>query len=262
MPAHTFDKRIYTPATFLLAVWDLIRHRDDLRLAVRRRDVDRAFAEKLMLVVTEVNRCRYCQVAHTWAARNVGVTEQELLDLRVGNFVGLPARGVAALQFAQHYAQQEGQYDQVAWERVVELWGVEATRQILAYLRAISFGNLLGNTFDALLNRLRGRPASNSSFVAEAAIPGLSAIAVPAGIVLCALWQLMTRACKGADWSGSSALSCRADRAAEVAVCDSRNGSHFAFGRAPNARTATLRAMRRDARGYRKKVDKTGTNDD
>ncbi len=92
MQAHTFDKRIYTPATFLTAVGDLIRHREDLRLAVRRRHVDRAFAEKLMLVVTEVNRCRYCHVAHTWAARNAGVTEQEMLDLRVDAFAGLPVQ--------------------------------------------------------------------------------------------------------------------------------------------------------------------------
>ncbi len=143
MQAHTFDKRIYTPATFLTAVGDLIRHREDLRLAVRRRHVDRAFAEKLMLVVTQVNRCRYCHVAHTWAARRAGVTEQEMLDLRVDAFAGLPAQEVAAREFAQHDAQQTGHYDQGAWERVVGLWGVEATGEILAYLRAISFGNLL-----------------------------------------------------------------------------------------------------------------------
>lgn len=183
-----------------------------------------------MLVVTEVNRCRYCQVAHTWAARNVGVTEQELLDLRVGNFAGLPAREAAALQFAQHYAPQEGQYDQVAWERIVELWGVAAMRQILAYLRAISFGNLLGNTFDALVSRLRGRPASNSSFVTEAVLLGLSAIGVPTGIALWALLQFVSHARKVGARSGSAARACRADRAAEVAIPVPRHGASIASG--------------------------------
>jgi hypothetical protein len=33
-------------------------------------------------------------------------------------------------------------------------------KDIMTYLRMVTFGNLLGNTFDALLNRFRDRPAS------------------------------------------------------------------------------------------------------
>ena len=170
MRATTFNKRIYTLPTFLAGVDDLFHHLDDLGAALRRRRIDRALAETLMLVVTEVNRCRYCSVVHTYAARRAGVTEQELHQLRMRHFAGLPPKEVTALAFAQHYAEQKGKYDEAAWQGIVDLYGVEAARELLAYLRAISVGNLLGNTFDALLSRLRGSPAANSSLMAEVTV--------------------------------------------------------------------------------------------
>ena len=124
MHARTFDKRIYTLPTFLASVSDLFHHRGDLHMVVRRRHIDPALAEKLMLVVTEVNRCRYCHFVHTHAALRAGVTEQELSYLRAHDFAGLPVKDAAALQFAQHYAEQQGRYDQASSKHVVELYGL------------------------------------------------------------------------------------------------------------------------------------------
>ncbi|MEW6242582.1 MAG: carboxymuconolactone decarboxylase family protein, partial [Chloroflexota bacterium] len=49
-------------------------------------------------------------------------------------------------------------------------YGQDTAEDILAYLRMITFGNLLGNTFDALLSRLKGKPAPDSSLWSEVRI--------------------------------------------------------------------------------------------
>ena len=49
----------------------------------------------------------------------------------------------------------------------------------MLHIRAISMGNLLGNTFDALLSRLRGQPAEGSHLHDELQIFGLVLTALP-----------------------------------------------------------------------------------
>lgn len=167
---RVFNRRIYTFPAFRADVRQIFDHLDDLRQAVRGGWVDKAFAEKLMLVVSTVNGCRYCCYGHSRAALAVGVSEaelQSLLALKLGIF---PAHEATALTFAQHYAETNGQPDPTAWQRVVTYYGESTANDILAYLRMITFGNLLGNTFDALLSRLVGKPAPNSSLWSELSV--------------------------------------------------------------------------------------------
>ena len=162
-----FSKRIYTFPTFRTDVCHIFDHIDEIRQASRSGRVDKAFAEKLMLVVSSVNGCRYCCYGHSKAALAAGVSEEELqslLALELGDF---PAHEAVALAFAQHYAESKCQPDPAAWQRMVDAYGEETAMDILAYLRMITFGNLMGNTFDALLSRVTGRPAPGSSLVGE-----------------------------------------------------------------------------------------------
>lgn len=163
----TFNRRIYSYPAFKADVRQIFDHMDDLRRAARGGRVSKAFAEKLMLVVSQVNGCRYCSYGHSRAALAAGVSEtelQSLLDLDLGQF---PDHEVTALIFAQHYAESHDQPDPAAWQQVVNYYGEETAKDILAYLRMITFGNLLGNTFDALLSRMTGKPAANSSLWSE-----------------------------------------------------------------------------------------------
>ena len=166
----TFNKRIYTFAAFKADVCRIFDHMDELRRASRDGRVDKAFAEKLMLVVSSVNGCRYCCYGHSKAALAAGVSQEELhklLALELGDF---PAQEATALAFAQHYAESKCRPDPAARQRMVEVYGEETAQDILAYLRMITFGNLLGNTFDALLSRISGRPAPGSSFLNEISV--------------------------------------------------------------------------------------------
>lgn len=166
----SFQKRIYSFPAFRADVEQIFDHIDDLRQATRGGRVDKAFAEKIMLVVSCVNGCRYCCYGHSKAALTAGVSEsdlQKLLALDLGTF---PVNEVVALTFAQHYAEANGKPDATTWQRMVNYYGEDTANDILAYLRMITFGNLLGNTFEALRSRMTGKPAPNSSLRGELSV--------------------------------------------------------------------------------------------
>jgi AhpD family alkylhydroperoxidase len=166
----SFNKRIYTFPAFRADVRQIFDHMDDLRQAVRGGRVSKAFAEKIMLVVSSVNGCRYCCYGHSRAALAAGVSETELQSLLALDLGTFPVNEVTALTFAQHYAEVNCQPDPTAWQRVVTCYGKDTANDILAYLRMITFGNLLGNTFDALLSRMAGKPAAGSSLWSELSV--------------------------------------------------------------------------------------------
>jgi AhpD family alkylhydroperoxidase len=178
-----FSRRIYTIASFQEAVEGMLDHLPDLGAAARSGQVDKAFAERIMLAVTQVNGCRYCHYGHTRAALAAGVTPAEIQSLIAGELDGLPPDEWVALLFAQHYAETEGHPDPEAWRRVVDTYGQETARDVMAYIRMIMMGNLLGNTFDALLNRLAFRPAAGSSLWQELGVLLGTFVLIPAGLL-------------------------------------------------------------------------------
>ena len=166
----SFNKRIYTFSTFKSDVHQIFDHIDGLHQAACGKRVSKPFTEKIMLVVSSVNGCRYCYYGHSRVALAAGVSETELQSLLALDLGTFPANEVIALTFAQHYAEANGQPDPTAWQRVVNYYGKETAQDILACLRMITFGNLLGNTFDALLSRFAGRPTPGSSLLSELSV--------------------------------------------------------------------------------------------
>jgi AhpD family alkylhydroperoxidase len=162
-----FRKRIYTWSAVREAVGDVFSHMEDLRRAGRAGRVSRQFAEKIMLAVTRVNGCRYCAYGHTRAALALGVPEAEVQEIMAGELGGFPEQEAVALAFAQHSAESACHPDADARRRLVDTYGDETALDMLAYMRMITFGNLYGNTFDALLSRLAGNPAAGSSLWSE-----------------------------------------------------------------------------------------------
>lgn len=174
---QVFNRRVYrSPDEFTNAIRDVLAHTDDLKSAARGKRVDRAFAEKIMLAVTQVNGCRYCDYGHTKAALKEGVHEDEIARIAAGHLGDFPEEEAVALYFGQHYAESGGQPDPVAVQRFVDYYGEQVARDIMAYIRMIMMGNLYGNTFDAFLSRFAGRPAPDSSLLSELGIFGLTLI--------------------------------------------------------------------------------------
>ena len=184
MTEPTFNKRIFTLSTFAASARDLFAHLDELHSAFTQHRLSRAFSEKIMLAVTQVNGCRYCSYAHTRLALQAGVSEAELHDLLMGEFSHIPAHELIAVLFAQHYAEQADHYEAAAWQRLQDTYGVEVASDILTHIRVITFANLYGNTFDALLERLRFHPVRGSHFFDEVIVLSAGATVVPVGLFL------------------------------------------------------------------------------
>jgi AhpD family alkylhydroperoxidase len=125
-----------------------------LREAMRENGLDPAFRERLMLVVTGVNGCRYCSYAHAREALSQGINQKEIDALGEGMFEGSPSTEIPALLYAQHWAEMDGNPEPGVREQIRQRYGKRILEQIEIALRMIRMGNLLGNTFDYLLYRV------------------------------------------------------------------------------------------------------------
>jgi hypothetical protein len=89
----------------------------------------------------------------------------------------------------RHYAENGCQTDPAACQSLMNCYIPDTAQDILAYLRMITFDNLFGDTFDALLSHIVGKPAAGSSFFGELGVILGGLIVVPFGMI----FRLLTR---------------------------------------------------------------------
>ncbi|MFQ3663969.1 MAG: carboxymuconolactone decarboxylase family protein [Chloroflexaceae bacterium] len=147
---ESFRKRYYRS---IAALWSDLRRLAGLR---GPGSISPALRERLMLTVTAVNRCRYCAVFHGYVAQLSGLAPQEVSHLLEGTTATAPAAEIPALLYARQWAEAGGQASPELQARLVTIYGQEKARAIERALCMIWIGNLLGNTWDALLFRLSG----------------------------------------------------------------------------------------------------------
>ncbi|MFH1529714.1 MAG: carboxymuconolactone decarboxylase family protein [Pseudomonadota bacterium] len=139
---------------FLVELWYQVVHLPALVQAGRDAAIPADFRERLLLAVTAVNQCRYCSWAHSRAALAVGVSHRETEQLLQGVVdLGQPHE-VPALYYAQHWAESDGAPEPEATAKLEAVYGEETSHHIKVFLRAIRFGNLLGNSVDKVLHVL------------------------------------------------------------------------------------------------------------
>lgn len=154
-----FRKRFYTPRALIRDLGELLAHMPEFWDTARSGRVSRAFAEKIMMAVTQVNGCRYCARFHTQLALKEGVPPDEIERILAAEIGHFPEHEAVALAFAQHWAETEGAPDPEAERRFRSYYGLEVSADILNWMRMMNFGNLAGNTLDAILWQLGFRPA-------------------------------------------------------------------------------------------------------
>ena len=121
---------------------------------MRGEYISDAFRERIMLAVTEVNGCRYCQYAHAKMALEAGLTQEEIETLSSGSFHNCPAEEVPALLYAQHWAENNSQPDDETRQKILDIYNEATVEAMELAMRMIRMGNLLGNTWDYFLFRL------------------------------------------------------------------------------------------------------------
>ena len=150
-----FRRRIYrNPGQFWEDFRFLIKNHSRIRAVMKQNLIPPAFRERLMLAVTAVNGCRYCSHVHAREALLAGVSEAEVESLLSGVVDDCPSEEVAAVFYAQHWAESGANPDPDARQKLVEVYGDDTARDIELVLRMIRVGNLTGNTWDYLLYRI------------------------------------------------------------------------------------------------------------
>lgn len=181
-----FRKRVYTAAGAA---------RDLLRLSARGRSIwrvwvkselDPVLREQIMLAVAHANECRYCVVAHRSWALAVGVDERTVAEL-----AGLDPDSVspeARVELAWSLARLQAGFGPVEQElerALAERRTPTQRADLDTVVRVMTAANLAGNTFDALLSRLRGAVAPGSRLADELIVGGAFALlAIPVALTL------------------------------------------------------------------------------
>lgn len=166
-----FRRRVYADSQRVIdAFGQFWRNPDDLKALRNNERLDRRFAAKIMLAVTAVNGCRYCSYAHTRHAIHEGLSQEEVSSLLRGDMEHATLDQAPALFFAQHYAEQCGQPEADMIQRLMDTYGAQTAHDMITYIRLITLGNLVGNTFDALVSRVLGNPSPDTTLRSELSV--------------------------------------------------------------------------------------------
>lgn len=164
---NVYDKKIFTPSILFGDLGFLISRAPAMVRAMKNPEVGRDFIGKIMMVVTAINGCTYCTWFHAKQAVEGGMSDEEIRSMFDLQFeASASEHELPGLLFAQHYAETNRQPDPEMTARLNAFYGEATARDIMLMIRAIFFGNLLGNTFDAFPARLKGQkaPGSNALF--------------------------------------------------------------------------------------------------
>ena len=162
---NRFNKRTYHRIQEVLRDFSsIMKQRRQIKNLMRGETLSDAFRERIMLTVTEVNGCRYCQYAHAKMALSAGLPASEIESLSAGAFHHCPPEEVPALLYAQHWAEENGSPDPEMREKMLIHYGDEKTREMELAMRMIRMGNLMGNTWDYVIYKLSfGKLGNNTA---------------------------------------------------------------------------------------------------
>jgi AhpD family alkylhydroperoxidase len=146
MPEAKRLRRLKDAGEFRRLFMQVARTMPSMRNIPKQDRISPQLSERLMLAVCGVNQCVKCSYLHTRTALEKGIPENQVRDLLVGQFEGVPSDELPAVLFAQHYAEQGGKVSTEARDAVEKTYGENRVLHMSAYLLSVYFGNLCCNT--------------------------------------------------------------------------------------------------------------------
>ncbi len=132
----------------------MLKNFKQIKSAMQGGNISPAFRERLMLAVTSVNDCRYCSYYHTKLALQEGISAEDAAKLLAGSMENCPPEEAAALLYAQHWAESDGNPDSEAVRRMIEKYGEKNLHDMDIILHMIRMGNYSGNAVDMIRARM------------------------------------------------------------------------------------------------------------
>jgi alkylhydroperoxidase/carboxymuconolactone decarboxylase family protein YurZ len=163
-----FHKAVYEDKESVLSAFrSLWQHPAALKSLWTNPRIDHPFAEKMMLAVTGAHGDAFYARAHVNYALQQGLTREEVESLLRGEVEHATVDEAPALFFARHYVEQGGEPDRDLVGRLIDAYGRRTARDIITYVRLVTFTNLMGNTIDGFVSRVLGQPALATTLAGE-----------------------------------------------------------------------------------------------
>lgn len=124
--------------------------------------ITQKFIERIMLAVTEVNGCKVCSQAHAEMALKSGMTDDEISEMLSGNSEKVPKEQSIAIAFATYYADCESKPDKDSLNKLIDTYGRKNALSIIAVIRMITIGNVLGIAGNTFHLRIKGEETGGS----------------------------------------------------------------------------------------------------
>lgn len=163
-------RKLYSLGEIFKIIYDGIRTIKYFKKCEKNGEISKEFTERIMLAVTEVNKCEMCTYYHTKTALEIGIDNKEIQQLLSGETANIPSQQLAGVLFAQHYADSRCKPSLKAWQSIVSTYGEALAKGILGAVRMISMGNCLGIVFGSLSGRFKGKPDKRSTLLYELSV--------------------------------------------------------------------------------------------
>lgn len=151
-----FKKRTYSIGGLVKDLGFLLIKTPQIISALRNKKISGRFMEKIMLVVTAVNGCIYCSWYHARRAVNSGIPKSEVKKILKLQFkTEVMDYELSGLLYAQHYAETNRNPDKEMKAELYKFYGEKTANHIYLFIRLIFVGNLLGNTFEVFLKKIK-----------------------------------------------------------------------------------------------------------
>ena len=173
-PFGGFKKRTITAAELAGRMGSLVPELGMMYRVWLKQEVDPGFREELMLAVSRLNGCRFCSWGHHEWAQISGVPDEELARLEQLDPSGFDRRKWIAISYVRALVKEDFKRVQPELRRAMQhKYSPEEIRQIELIAKVMDVGNRGSNTFDAMLSRLKGVPATDSRIIDEVILSGV-----------------------------------------------------------------------------------------
>ena len=164
----TFDRRTCAGGRELATAFrEFWRSPADIWSLRANPDLGHPLVDKLMLAVSGGVGARFGSSAPVRYARRRGLSHGEIDALLRGEMDSASPSEAPALLFAGQWIAAAGNPDPHATQQLVDTYGARTAHDVTTCLRLFYLTALVGNTADALLSRLLGRPAPGSTLRGE-----------------------------------------------------------------------------------------------
>lgn len=164
----TYTRRTYRGGRELVGAFEALwRYPADIWSLRANPDLAHPLIDKLMLAVSGATGARFGNSAQVRYARRRGLSPAMIDSLLRGEVGAATADEAPALFFVRHWVETDGCPDTDLMQRLVDTYGPRTAHDMITCIRLFHLTAMVGNTADALLSRLLGRPSPDSTLAGE-----------------------------------------------------------------------------------------------